>query len=74
MQLNFAVASSNLDCIFIAQGEIWLAVHYFEKSVTLGLNFLDACINLGHVLKEAWVFDRAVQLAFMLSACVQIVQ
>lgn len=60
IQLNFAVAWSNLGCIFIVQKEIWLAIHYFEKVVTLDLKFLDANINLGNVLKEVRVFDRAV--------------
>ncbi|KAK7922900.1 hypothetical protein WMY93_009802 [Mugilogobius chulae] len=41
-------------------GEIWLAIHHFEKAVTLDPNFLDAYINLGNVLKEARIFDRAV--------------
>uniref|UniRef100_A0A8C2EAZ7 UDP-N-acetylglucosamine--peptide N-acetylglucosaminyltransferase 110 kDa subunit n=1 Tax=Cyprinus carpio TaxID=7962 RepID=A0A8C2EAZ7_CYPCA len=31
-QPNFAVAWSNLGCVFNAQGEIWLAIHHFEKS------------------------------------------
>ena len=42
------------------QGEIWLAIHHFEKAVALDPNFLDAYINLGNVLKEARIFDRAV--------------
>lgn len=29
---NFAVAWSNLGCVFNAQGEIWLAIHHFEKA------------------------------------------
>jgi len=57
---DFAVAWSNLGCVFNAQGEIWLAIHHFEKAVTLDPNFLDAYINLGNVLKEARIFDRAV--------------
>ena len=40
------------------QGEIWLAIHHFEKAVALDPNFLDAYINLGNVLKEARIFDR----------------
>lgn len=28
-------------CVFNAQGEIWLAIHHFEKAVTLDPNFLD---------------------------------
>lgn len=28
---TFAVAWSNLGCVFNAQGEIWLAIHHFEK-------------------------------------------
>jgi len=54
------VAWSNLGCVFNAQGEIWLAIHHFEKAVALDPNFLDAYINLGNVLKEARIFDRAV--------------
>jgi len=49
-----------LGCVFNAQGEIWLAIHHFEKAVALDPNFLDAYINLGNVLKEARIFDRAV--------------
>jgi len=30
-QPSFAVAWSNLGCVFNAQGEIWLAIHHFEK-------------------------------------------
>ncbi|KFD57447.1 hypothetical protein M514_01550 [Trichuris suis] len=58
-QPNFAVAWSNLGCVFNAQGEIWLAIHHFEKAVQLDPNFLDAYINLGNVLKEARIFERA---------------
>lgn len=57
---DFAVAWSNLGCVFNAQGEIWLAIHHFEKAVALDPNFLDAYINLGNVLKEARIFDRWV--------------
>ncbi|CAG0886576.1 unnamed protein product [Cyprideis torosa] len=56
---DFAVAWSNLGCVFNAQGEIWLAIHHFEKAVALDPNFLDAYINLGNVLKEARIFDRS---------------
>ena len=28
---DFAVAWSNLGCVYNAQGEIWLAIHHFEK-------------------------------------------
>lgn len=59
---DFAVAWSNLGCVFNAQGEIWLAIHHFEKAVALDPNFLDAYINLGNVLKEARIFDRYVNL------------
>jgi protein O-GlcNAc transferase len=59
---DFAVAWSNLGCVFNALGEIWLALHHFEKAVTLDPNFLDAYINLGNVLKEARIFDRQVFL------------
>lgn len=54
------MAWSNLGCVFNSQGEIWLAIHHFEKAVQLDPNFLDAYINLGNVLKEARIFDRAV--------------
>jgi protein O-GlcNAc transferase len=37
---DFAVAWSNLGCVFNAQGEIWLAIHHFEKAVALDPNFL----------------------------------
>ncbi len=30
-QPNFAVAWSNLGCVYNAQSEIWLAIHHFEK-------------------------------------------
>ena len=30
-QPGFAVAWSNLGCVYNAQGEIWLAIHHFEK-------------------------------------------
>ena len=56
------MAWSNLGCVFNAQGEIWLAIHHFEKAVALDPNFLDAYINLGNVLKEARIFDRYVNL------------
>jgi len=49
-----------LGCVFNSQNEIWLAIHHFEKAVKLDQNFLDAYINLGNVLKEARIFDRAV--------------
>lgn len=37
-----------------------MAIHHFEKAVTLDPTFLDAYVNLGNVLKEARIFDRAV--------------
>uniref|UniRef100_A0A665UAI9 UDP-N-acetylglucosamine--peptide N-acetylglucosaminyltransferase 110 kDa subunit n=1 Tax=Echeneis naucrates TaxID=173247 RepID=A0A665UAI9_ECHNA len=46
-QPNFAVAWSNLGCVFNAQGEIWLAIHHFEKP-----HFPDAYCNLANALKE----------------------
>ena len=58
MRPDFAVAWSNLGCVFNAQQEIWLAIHHFEKAVALDPNFLNAYINLGNVLKEARIFDR----------------
>jgi len=48
-----------LGCVFNAQGEIWLAIHHFEKAVALDPTFIDGFINLGNVLKEARIFDRA---------------
>lgn len=78
---SFAVAWSNLGCVYNAQSEIWLAIHHFEKvclvfecivswltcssvvlpqAVQLDPTFLDAYVNLGNVLKEARIFDRAV--------------
>lgn len=30
-QPSFAVAWSNLGCVYNSQGEIWLAIHHFEK-------------------------------------------
>lgn len=57
-QPHFAVAWSNLGCVFNAQGELWLAIHHFEKAISLDPNFVDALINLGNVLKEARIFDR----------------
>lgn len=65
---DFAVAWSNLGCVFNAQGEIWLAIHHFEKAVALDPNFLDAYINLGNVLKEARIFDRWVSWFFIISS------
>ena len=32
----------NLGCVFNAQSEVWLAIHHFEKAITLDPNFLDA--------------------------------
>ncbi|VDO33448.1 unnamed protein product [Onchocerca flexuosa] len=63
-QPQFAVAWSNLGCVFNAQGEIWLAIHHFEKAVQLDPNFLDAYINLGNVLKEARIFDSFIKHNF----------
>ena len=37
-QPSFAVAWSNLGCVFNAQGEIWLAIHHFEK--------VSCCVNI----------------------------
>ena len=58
---NFAVAYSNLGCVYNQRGDIWLAIHNFDKAVKLERNFLDAYINLGNMFKEARIFDRAVQ-------------
>lgn len=40
------VFSRNVGCVFNAQGDIWLAIHHFEKAVTLDPNFLDGKILL----------------------------
>jgi len=46
-QPNFAVAWSNLGCVFNAQGEIWLAIHHFEKVILIFLiNPLTAIVIL----------------------------
>lgn len=37
-QPGFAVAWSNLGCVYNAQGEIWLAIHHFEKVCTIEHN------------------------------------
>lgn len=60
-----------MGCVFNAQGffrkkiedrgisgELWLALHHFEKAIALDPNFIDALINMGNVLKEARIFDR----------------
>lgn len=67
---DFAVAWSNLGCVFNAQNEIWLAIHHFEKAVALDPNFLDAYINLGNVLKESRIFDRYVRMIVILKSCI----
>ena len=36
---NFAVAYSNLGCVYNQRGDIWLAIHNFEKAVKLGNNY-----------------------------------
>ena len=36
---SFAVAWSNLGCVYNAQSEIWLAIHHFEK-VCFVFNYL----------------------------------
>ncbi|CAG2207899.1 OGT [Mytilus edulis] len=59
-QPSFAVAWSNLGCVFNAQGEIWLAIHHFEKAVALDSNFLDAYINLGNAVAA---YLRALNLS-----------
>lgn len=42
----------NLGCVFNAQSEVWLAIHHFEKAITLDPNFLDA---LGELLLARYV-------------------
>jgi protein O-GlcNAc transferase len=39
-QPNFAVAWSNLGCVYNTQGEIWLAIHHFEKVRKQSLSLL----------------------------------
>ena len=41
---TFAVAWSNLGCVFNSQGEIWLAIHHFEKVCNKWLLFILPCI------------------------------
>ena len=43
-QPTFAVAWSNLGCVYNSQGEIWLAIHHFEK---VRLNF-ELSLSRGH--------------------------
>ena len=57
-QPRFAVAWSNIGCVFSSQVELWLAIHHFERAISLDPNFVDALINMGNVLKEARIFDR----------------
>lgn len=49
-----------MGCVYNQRGDIWLAIHNFEKAVKLDVTFLDAFINLGNMFKEARIFDRAV--------------
>lgn len=37
----FIIVTFVTGCVFNAQGDIWLAIHHFEKAVTLDPNFLD---------------------------------
>lgn len=67
-QPSFAVAWSNLGCVFNAQGEIWLAIHHFEK-VILQKNPL--CCKIIIIIKKSVVkyktlFDWGSQCSFTL--------
>lgn len=58
-QPNFAVAWSNLGCVFNAQGEIWLAIHHFEKVPLVILYSFGSCFGifvLPHVISLFSVF------------------
>uniref|UniRef100_A0A3B3SY28 UDP-N-acetylglucosamine--peptide N-acetylglucosaminyltransferase 110 kDa subunit n=1 Tax=Paramormyrops kingsleyae TaxID=1676925 RepID=A0A3B3SY28_9TELE len=64
-QPNFAVAWSNLGCVFNAQGEIWLAIHHFEKvngylNVYLSPNHAVVHGNLACVYYEQGLIDLAI--------------
>ena len=43
-QPAFAVAWSNLGCVYNAQGEIWLAIHHFEKVCVHVCSFLTSSV------------------------------
>uniref|UniRef100_A0A3P8ZHF5 UDP-N-acetylglucosamine--peptide N-acetylglucosaminyltransferase 110 kDa subunit n=1 Tax=Esox lucius TaxID=8010 RepID=A0A3P8ZHF5_ESOLU len=68
-QPNFAVAWSNLGCVFNAQGEIWLAIHHFEKvravagylrALSLSPNHAVVHGNLACVYYEQGLIDLAI--------------
>ena len=40
---TFAVAWSNLGCVYNSQGEIWLAIHHFEKVLQLHVRYMYKC-------------------------------
>lgn len=60
-QPNFAVAWSNLGCVFNAQGEIWLAIHHFEK-----VNIITFCISIQSYLLSLYisVLSHVSKIAF----------
>ncbi|CAH6780330.1 Ogt [Phodopus roborovskii] len=71
-QPNFAVAWSNLGCVFNAQGEIWLAIHHFEKvaeaedcyntALRLCPTHADSLNNLANIKREQGNIEEAVRL------------
>lgn len=50
-QPDFAVAWSNLGCVFNAQGEVWLAIHHFERVSFTPTNPFELRNLLHHLLK-----------------------
>ena len=48
-QPDFAVAWSNLGCVFNAQGEVWLAIHHFERVGLPPLLYYFQFENLVHI-------------------------
>ena len=68
-QPNFAVAWSNLGCVYNAQGEIWLAIHHFEKVRSdNGLDYLGKIpFNFQFVMNidgnVCWERERCVLIA-----------
>ena len=45
-QPGFAVAWSNLGCVYNAQGEIWLAIHHFEKVCVCVCVLVCGCVSV----------------------------
>jgi tetratricopeptide (TPR) repeat protein len=58
-QPDFAVAWSNLGCVFNAQGEVWLAIHHFERVSSIlipKIKNLEFRNLLHHLLKISLLF------------------